>query len=144
MTLEAARDLIDRDYARPLSVTRLAKQTARSPFQFIRAFRREYGVTPGQHLRARRIARARELLTTTPLPITEIGRRVGYRSLGTFSRVFRVVIGRVAARLPATHPHQRLHPRMFCPNVPRGSMTAPRPAISEKRDEASHSTLSAA
>ena len=93
MTLEAARDLIDRDYARPLSVTRLAKQTARSPFQFIRAFRREYGVTPGQHLRARRIARARELLTTTPLPITEIGRRVGYRSLGTFSRVFRVVIG---------------------------------------------------
>jgi len=93
MTLEAARDLINRDYARPLKMTRLAKQTARSPFQFIRAFRREYGVTPGQHLRARRMARAQELLTTTPMPITEVCRRVGYRSLGTFSRVFRSATG---------------------------------------------------
>jgi AraC-like DNA-binding protein len=93
MTLEAARELIERDYARPLNMARIAKQTARSPFQFIRAFRREFGVTPGQHLRARRIDRARELLTTTPLPVTEICRRVGYRSLGTFSRVFRAATG---------------------------------------------------
>ncbi len=93
MTLEAARDLIDRDYARPLNMARLARQTARSPFQFIRAFRRAYGVTPGQHLRARRLARACELLTTTPMPVTEVSRRVGYRSLGTFSRVFRASTG---------------------------------------------------
>ena len=93
MTLEATRDLIDRDYARPLRISALAKLTARTPFQFIRAFRREYGTTPGQHLRARRITRARELLTTTPMPITEICQRVGYRSLGTFSRVFRASTG---------------------------------------------------
>ncbi|HKW02952.1 MAG TPA: AraC family transcriptional regulator [Vicinamibacterales bacterium] len=93
MTLETARDVIDRDYARPLSMARLAKETARSPFQFIRAFRRAYGVTPGRHLRARRIARARELLTTTPMPITEVCRKVGYRSLGTFSRIFRSATG---------------------------------------------------
>ena len=93
MTIDAARDLIDRDYARPLRVARLARLTSQSPFQFIRAFRREFGVTPGQHLRARRINRACELLTTTPMPVTEICRRVGYRSLGTFSRVFRVSTG---------------------------------------------------
>ena len=29
----------------------------------------------------------------TPAPVTEIGRMVGYRSLGTFSRVFRAVTG---------------------------------------------------
>ncbi len=93
MTLDAARELIDRDYARPLRVARIATLTARTPFQFIRAFRRQFGLTPGQHLRARRIDRARELLTTTPLPVTEICRRVGYRSLGTFSRVFRSTTG---------------------------------------------------
>lgn len=93
MTIDAARDLIDRDYARPLRVARLARLTSQSPFQFIRAFRREFGVTPGQHLRARRISRACELLTTTPVPVTEICRRVGYRSLGTFSRVFRASTG---------------------------------------------------
>jgi AraC-like DNA-binding protein len=89
----AARDLIDRDYARPITIAELARLTAESRFQFIRAFRRAYGVTPGQHLRARRIERARELLTTTPVPVTEISRRVGYHSLGTFSRVFRAVVG---------------------------------------------------
>jgi methylphosphotriester-DNA--protein-cysteine methyltransferase len=31
-----------------------------------------YGITPAQCLRARRIERARELLTNTPLPVTEI------------------------------------------------------------------------
>ncbi len=93
MTLEAARDLIERDYARTLRVSRLATLTSHTPFQFIRAFRRKFGMTPGQCLRARRLDRARELLTTTPWPVTEIARRVGYRSLGTFSRVFRETTG---------------------------------------------------
>ena len=91
--LSAARDVIDRDYARPIAIAELARLTAQSRFQFIRAFRRAYAVTPGQHLRARRIARACELLTTTPKPVTEVCREVGYRSLGTFSRVFRSVTG---------------------------------------------------
>jgi AraC-like DNA-binding protein len=91
--LSAARAAIDREYARPITVAELARLTRRSPFHFIRAFRRAYGVTPGQQLRARRIERACELLTTTPTPVTEICRLVGYRSLGTFSRVFRRAIG---------------------------------------------------
>src|SRR5262245_11773026 len=91
--LSAARELIERDYARRITIARLAELTARSPFHFIRAFRRRYGCTPGQHLRARRIERARELLTNTPAPVTEICRLVGYRSLGTFSRVFREITG---------------------------------------------------
>ena len=93
MTLEAARDLIDHEYARPLRVSSIARMTAQSPFQFIRAFRGAYGTTPAQHLRARRMTRARELLTTTPMSVTEIARGVGYRSLGTFSRVFRASTG---------------------------------------------------
>ncbi len=93
MTLEAAREFIDREYASPLRVSAIARMTARSPFQLIRAFRGAYGMTPAQHLRARRMTRARELLTTTPMPVTEVARRVGYRSLGTFSRVFRAATG---------------------------------------------------
>jgi AraC-like DNA-binding protein len=91
--LAAARAIIDRDYARPVTVAELARAASRSRFHFMRAFRRAYGLTPGQQLRARRIERARELLTTSPTPITEICRLVGYRSLGTFSRVFREEAG---------------------------------------------------
>jgi AraC-like DNA-binding protein len=91
--LSAARELIALGYANPITIARLARLTARSPFQLIRAYRKAYGLTPGQDLRARRIERARELLTSTPTPVTEICRLVGYRSLGTFSRVFRTVTG---------------------------------------------------
>ena len=91
--LAAAHALIARDYARRITIARLARLTARSPFQLIRAYRKSYGLTPGQDLRARRIERARELLTSTPTPVTEICRLVGYRSLGTFSRVFREITG---------------------------------------------------
>ena len=91
--LSAARDLLDRDYARPVRIAALARVSSLSPYQFIRAFRRAYGMTPGQHLRKRRMDRASELLTNTPTPITEIARLVGYQSLGTFSRVFKDVTG---------------------------------------------------
>jgi transcriptional regulator GlxA family with amidase domain len=91
--LGAARDRIERDYAQPLTIVGLARTAHRSPWHFIRAFRQAYGVTPGQCLRARRLERARELLTTTPLPVTEVCELVGYRGLATFSRVFRQATG---------------------------------------------------
>ena len=76
-----------------MTISALARTAGGSPAQFIRAFSRAYGVTPGQCLRARRLARARELLTTTGLPVTEVCHQVGYRALGTFSRVFRDATG---------------------------------------------------
>lgn len=91
--LSAARERIERDYGQPLTVAGLARTSGCSPFQFIRAFRREYGLTPRQCLRLRRLDRARQLLTATPAPVTEICAAVGYSSLGTFSRVFRAATG---------------------------------------------------
>jgi AraC-like DNA-binding protein len=91
--LAAAHDLIDRHFARPVTIAELARAARCSRFHFMRAFQDAYGVTPGQHLRARRLQRARHLLTTTATPVTEVCRLVGYRSLGTFSRVFRAATG---------------------------------------------------
>jgi AraC-like DNA-binding protein len=91
--LDRARDRIERENARPLTVAELARTAGCSPFHFIREFQRAFGSTPGQCLRARRLDRARELLTSTPTPVTDICRAVGYRSLGTFSREFRRAIG---------------------------------------------------
>ena len=87
--LERARARIERDYASGLTVEALARLAGCSTFHFIRAFRRAYGVTPARLLRRRRLERARELLTSTPMPVTEICETVGYASLGTFSREFR-------------------------------------------------------
>lgn len=91
--LRAARAQIDREYAQGLTVAQLAKTAGGSTFHFIRAFRQVYGLTPGQCVRARRLERARELLTTTALPVTEVCHQVGYLGVATFSRVFRAYTG---------------------------------------------------
>jgi transcriptional regulator GlxA family with amidase domain len=84
---------IDRHYAKPLTVAALARRARLSRFHFIRAFRAYTGATPHQYLRARRIDRARHLLGTTPMPITEICHGVGFRSLGSFSSLFHRSVG---------------------------------------------------
>jgi AraC-like DNA-binding protein len=91
------RDHIDRHYAKPLTVDRLAALAGLSPFHFIRAFRAAAGTTPHQYLRTRRLERAKELLVTTPLPITEICDAVGFQSLGSFCSLFRRTTGETPA-----------------------------------------------
>ena len=56
--LRRARDLIDRDYARPLDVPAIARAALMSPAHFSRRFRATYGETPYCYLMTRRIARA--------------------------------------------------------------------------------------
>jgi AraC-like DNA-binding protein len=89
--------MIDRHYVKPLTVRQLAARAGISPFHFIRAFRAAFGCTPHQYLRTRRIERAKELLVTTPLPVTEICDQIGFQSLGSFSSLFR----RLANETPA-------------------------------------------
>jgi transcriptional regulator GlxA family with amidase domain len=93
VTTDRVLDYIDRNLARPLTVARLGRVVGLSEFHFIRAFRAATGQTPHQYLRARRIARAQELLVTTPLPVTEVCTAVGFSSLGSFSSVFRRLTG---------------------------------------------------
>jgi len=99
--LAVARDLIDRHYTRELTIAYLAKKSGLSPFHFIRAFRKRFGATPHQYLRSKRIERAKELLITTPLPVTEICDRIGFQSLGSFSSLFRRLTGETPAAFRA-------------------------------------------
>src|SRR5580700_1850671 len=60
--LRRARDLMNRDYARPLDVPAMARQALMSPSHFSRQFRAAYGETPYSYLMTRRIERAMALL----------------------------------------------------------------------------------
>ena len=53
--LRRARDLIDREYARPLDVAALAREALMSTAHFSRLFRQAYGETPYSYLMTRRI-----------------------------------------------------------------------------------------
>src|SRR5262245_24818853 len=92
--LRRARDLIDRDYAQPLDLEAMAREAGYSRFHFARAFAEAYGEPPRAYLTRRRIERAKTLLRSANLSVTEICLLVGFSSVGSFSSRFRSLVGR--------------------------------------------------
>lgn len=91
--LRRARDLIDREYARPLDVEALARTALMSSAHFSRRFRAAYGETPYTYLMTRRIERAKALLRHGDMSVTEVCIEVGCTSLGSFSSRFTQLVG---------------------------------------------------
>jgi methylphosphotriester-DNA--protein-cysteine methyltransferase len=80
--LWAARRIIDERFAEPLTVDQISRAAGLSRYHFIRSFRRAFGCTPGRYLRERRLTRARQLLASSDLPVTDVCFAVGFESLG--------------------------------------------------------------
>ena len=91
--LRRARDLMDREYSRPLDVAALARAALMSSAHFSRQFRATYGETPYSYLMTRRIERAKALLRLGDLSVTEVCLEVGCTSLGSFSARFTELVG---------------------------------------------------
>ncbi|MDP9984612.1 AraC-like DNA-binding protein [Pseudarthrobacter oxydans] len=90
--LRRARDLIDRNYARPLDVPTMAAGALMSPAHFSRQFKAAYGETPYNYLMTRRIERAMALLRAGA-SVTDACMEVGCTSLGSFSSRFTEIVG---------------------------------------------------
>lgn len=86
--LRSARDLMDLRFADPLNLDRMAEEAGFSKFHFARAFKDAYGEAPAAYLSRRRIERAKDLLRSANLTVTEICMLVGFSSLGSFSARF--------------------------------------------------------
>ncbi len=91
--LRRARDLMDREYSRPLDVAELARTALMSSAHFSRQFREAYGETPYAYLMTRRIERAKALLRGGEMSVTEVCVAVGCSSLGSFSARFAQLVG---------------------------------------------------
>jgi AraC-like DNA-binding protein len=91
--LRRARDMIDREYDRPLDVPALARAALMSTAHFSRKFRDAYGETPYSYLMTRRIERAKALLRNPEMSVTEACFAVGCTSLGSFSARFTELVG---------------------------------------------------
>ncbi len=105
-----ARDAMDRAYAEPLNVAAVAAVAHISEAHFIRSFRAVFGETPHRYLQRRRVERSMFLLRETDRRVTDICLDVGFTSLGTFSRMFREIVGETpsgyrAGNGPIVAPH---------------------------------------
>ena len=88
-----ARDLLAAQYQLQIPLDQAAREACLSPFHFHRLFRSTFGETPHDFLTRRRMDRARHLLASGEMTVTEICFEVGYSSLGSFSTKFQSLIG---------------------------------------------------
>lgn len=88
-----AKDRMDAASHEEWPVQRLAELSCVSQAHFARSFRQAFGVPPHRYLLTRRIERAVALLRDTDRPITDIAFETGWKSLGTFGRIFREITG---------------------------------------------------
>lgn len=84
---------MDRTFAEPLCIPRLAQIAEVSEAHFIRTFRAAFGETPHPYLQRRSVERAMFLLRATDRSVTDICFDAGFASLGTFSRTFHAIVG---------------------------------------------------
>jgi len=87
-----AKLFIDKRFAEPIDLNNISDEACFSKFHFIRQFKKIYGKTPHQYLKAVRIEKAMELLRTE-VPVSDVCYAVGFESLSSFSGLFRLMAG---------------------------------------------------
>ena len=102
------RDLIDRAYAEQLDISALARSASVSTAYFSRSFKAAFGETPHQYLMSRRMERAKALLRSRDLSVTDVCLAVGFTSLGSFSTQFRRFVGDSPSAYRERDGHQEL------------------------------------
>jgi AraC-like DNA-binding protein len=88
-----ARDYMHATFGQSLSLEDIAHVAMLSPYHFLRTFRQLFGQTPHAYLTHLRLKQAQYLLSSTDLPVTEICFALGFTSLGSFSTLFRRIVG---------------------------------------------------
>lgn len=84
---------MDQSYDLPLDLKQISSEACFSRYHFLRLFRQAFNKTPHQYLVERRIEKAKELLTSADLRVTDVCFEVGFQSLGSFSSLFHKSVG---------------------------------------------------
>ena len=92
-TVAAAVRYLDEHFAEPLRVEQIAASVFLSPDRFTEVFAQTMGRTPRDYIRHLRVERARALLQTTSLSVSEVGQAAGFGEAAYFTRVFRAATG---------------------------------------------------
>lgn len=137
-----AKDRMDGASHEEWPVHRLAQVSAVSAAHFARAFKEAFGVPPHRYLLTRRIERALALLRDTDISITDIAFQTGWKSVGTFGRIFRDITGENPGRLRVRQravPRTREHvPECIVRAIHRPDLKI---AVSEKRRKEAVETM---
>ena len=107
--------LIDARYNHRLDIDALSSEAHFSRYHFLRTFRKKLFETPHRYLVCKRIDRARELLATSDMSVTDVCFEVGFESLGSFSALFVRAVGWSHSGYRARCREPRREPGRFIP-----------------------------
>lgn len=94
----------------PAGIAKLARAEGLSPYALIRAYRRQFAITPLQHLISLRVERACQLLATGIAP-AEVAAQVGFADQPHLTRAFKQRIGTT----PAAYQRMSMGCHEACP-----------------------------
>lgn len=114
---------VERGFHLAPSVETLAAMIGRSRSHVLKLFRRHLGLSAKGFVIGRQLQEARELLLSTTLPVSEIGRRVGLADPYHFSKLFRRHVGLAPRTFRAQHgpfatPPKPSRHRLEPPGIP--------------------------
>lgn len=102
-TVIGTRNFIDNNYDKKLNLDLLSNIRFTSKYHLLRLFKRYYGLTPRQYLIDKRIEKSKENLRNG-MTVTETCFTVGFKSLGSFSKLFKTKTG----KSPSEYQKQQL------------------------------------
>ena len=86
-------DYIESHLTEKTTISELAALLDLTRFHFIRAFKQVVGMPPHRFMVQRRVDRAKELLETAELPVSEVATRAGFSSVTQLTKAFRRTVG---------------------------------------------------
>lgn len=92
-TIKKAVDYIDNHLTSPISVTDLSSRFGYTPTYFTRIFHSIVGVPPKRYINEKKIYRAKTMILSQNVNISQISNILGFESVAYFSRVFKNITG---------------------------------------------------
>ena len=87
----------------------LARECGLSVSYFTRSFRQSFGTSPHHYLILQRVERAKQLLSDSRCPLSEVALQTGFADQAAFSRTFKAVVGSSPGRWRRETQHRRSH-----------------------------------
>jgi len=91
--LAQIQKIIDKNYADPLTISELAKQSFMSESKLRTTFKQQYGLTIYQYILRKRMEKARDLFEKQRCKVKDVASLVGYSNISHFSENFRKKFG---------------------------------------------------
>lgn len=101
--IREALQRMNEELGEPITLDQIAASVGLSPTYFSDLFTRENGISFAESLAQLRIEKAKELLASTWLRVSEIGEIVGYSNANYFAKVFRRYTGSRPSDFRETH-----------------------------------------